>query len=55
MSVSPRVRQGPFVAEDVSAEVRIAQLQFVKMATAGAAFDQDPAFDQDLAFDSIVA
>jgi hypothetical protein len=49
------VGQGLFVAEDVAAVVRIAQLQFVKTAAAGAAFDQDPAFDQDLAFDSIVA
>jgi hypothetical protein len=35
------VRPGLFLAEDVSAVVRIAQLQFVKTAAADAAFDQD--------------
>jgi len=41
MSLSPRVSPGLFLAEHVSAVVRIAQLQFVKKAAAGAAFDQD--------------
>jgi hypothetical protein len=45
MSLSPRVRRDLFLAEDVSAVVRIAQFQFVKTAAAGAAFDQDLAFD----------
>jgi hypothetical protein len=49
MSLSLTVRQGLFLAEDVSAVVRIKQSQFVKTAAAGAAFDRD------LAFDSIVA
>jgi hypothetical protein len=43
------VRQGLFLAEDVSAVIRITHPRFVKTAAAGAAFDQD------LAFDSIVA
>ena len=55
MSVSPRVRQGLFVAEEVSAVVRIAQLQFVKTAAADATFDQDIAFDQNLAFNQDLA
>ncbi|MEH2482818.1 molybdopterin biosynthesis enzyme [Nitrobacteraceae bacterium AZCC 2146] len=49
MSLSLTVRQGLFLAEDVSAVVRITQPQFVKTAFAGAAFDRD------LAFASIVA
>ena len=48
MSLSLTVRQGLFLAEDVSAVVR-KQSQFVKTAPAGAAFERD------LAFDSIVA
>jgi hypothetical protein len=45
MSPSLTVRQGLFLAEDVSGVIWITKPQFVKTAAAGAAFDQDLAFD----------
>jgi hypothetical protein len=49
MSLSLTVRQGLFLAEDVSAVARITKPQFVKTAPAGAAFDRDLAFDSTVA------
>jgi hypothetical protein len=44
MSLSPTVRRGLFLTHDGSTVARITQPKFVKMATSGAAFDQDLAF-----------